>query len=82
MSPEWARRLIDALGGARNVARIEACAATRLRVVLNDDRVSESAILAAGAQGVMVLPNSTLHVIVGLGAEETVQVVRAELART
>jgi PTS system glucose-specific IIC component len=60
--------LLHALGGAGNVASVAAVAETRLRVVLNDGHVDESALLAAGARGVMVLPGRVVHVIVGLGA--------------
>jgi PTS system glucose-specific IIC component len=62
------RDILRALGGAPNVASVEAVAETRLRVVLNDGRVDESALLAAGAQGVMALPGRVVHVLVGTGA--------------
>jgi PTS system glucose-specific IIC component len=61
-------RILQALGGGGNVASLDPVAETRLRVVLNDEQVDEPALLAAGAQGVMVLPGRVVHVLVGLGA--------------
>jgi PTS system glucose-specific IIC component len=67
-----ARDLIAALGGAGNIQRMDACAETRLRLVVGDDDVSvnEAALRAAGVEGVMRFPNRTLHLVVGLNADQ------------
>jgi PTS system glucose-specific IIC component len=65
-----ARRLLEALGGAGNVRRVEPVAQTRLRALVTDDaRVSEAALREAGAHGVMRAEAGTWHVLVGVGAE-------------
>jgi PTS system N-acetylglucosamine-specific IIC component len=66
---ERTRALLGALGGASNIQTVQAVAATRLRVVLHDRRLAdEAALLAAGAQAIMELPNAT-HILLGLGVE-------------
>jgi len=75
------RAILGALGGASNVESVDAVAATRLRVVLRDGRIDERAILAAGAGAVMPLPPRTVHVIVGLDAENAARDMRGLLAR-
>jgi PTS system glucose-specific IIC component len=66
---ERADGLLTALGGARNVRRLEAVAQTRLRVLVGDDaEVNEPALRSAGAHGVMRAEAGVWHVLVGLGA--------------
>jgi PTS system glucose-specific IIC component len=66
-----AEGLIRALGGSANIKDIESVAKTRLRFVLADDTIiDEMAVRQSGAQALMKLPNSTLHVLVGLGADD------------
>jgi PTS system glucose-specific IIC component len=67
-----AAELLSALGGAANIARIEPCALTRLRVELRDARaVDETALAAAGASGVLRISDSVMHVVVGESAPAT-----------
>ena len=76
-----ARDFIQGLGGAKNVAKVEAVAATRLRVVVGDDkRVSESGLAQAGVDGVMRLPNHVLHLIVGPNADQYAAEMAGQLA--
>lgn len=76
-----ARDLIAALGGAGNVERVDACAETRLRLVVgNDASVNEAALRAAGVAGVMRLANRTLHLVVGLNADQYAAEMRGQLA--
>lgn len=76
-----ARNLITALGGAGNIQRVDACAETRLRLVLgNDEAVNEAALQAAGVVGVMRLANRTLHLVVGLNADQYAAEMRGQLA--
>jgi PTS system glucose-specific IIC component len=61
--------LLAALGGPANIARVEPCALTRLRVELRDARaLDETALAAAGASGVLRISDSVLHVVVGESA--------------
>jgi PTS system glucose-specific IIC component len=49
-----------------NVRTVEACARTRVRVVLADPALlDEPAILAAGIGGVMRLPGGVVHLVRG-----------------
>ena len=63
--------ILKALGGAANVSEIQACAVTRLRVVVADEsRVNEDALRSAGVPALMRLPGRTLHLVVGGQAED------------
>ena len=76
-----ARQIIAALGGAGNIQRVDACAETRLRLVVgNETAVDERALQAAGASGVMRLANNTVHLIVGLNADQYAAEMRGQLA--
>jgi len=71
IAPTKALALVEALGGSGNVERAEACAVTRVRVVVKEPgRVSDAALEAAGVSGVMRLPGNTLHLIIGDRAAE------------
>jgi len=77
-----ARGVIAALGGAGNIQRVDACAETRLRLVVGDnDSVDEAALQAAGVAGVMRLTNHTLHLLVGLNADQYAAEMQGQLAR-
>ena len=77
-----ARGVIAALGGAGNIQRVDACAETRLRLVVgNDDSVDEAALQAAVVAGVMRLTNHTLHLLVGLNADQYAAEMQGQLAR-
>ena len=72
--------LLRGLGGPSNVRRIEAVAATRIRVVVIDDKqVNAAALRSAGAHGVMVADPGVVHVLVGLGAENYIPSLRRAL---
>lgn len=72
--PDAARKAQDflaALGGAANTRELAACAATRLRVTLLDPTlVDRQALEEAGVQGVMEAGDGTLHLLVGLNADQ------------
>ncbi|EDY20837.1 PTS system, glucose-specific IIBC subunit [Chthoniobacter flavus Ellin428] len=82
--PDAARKAaawLAALGGAENVERVDACAETRLRVVLRDGaKASESALLAAGIEAVVRFPGETLHLLAGLNADQYAAEMRGQLA--
>jgi PTS system glucose-specific IIC component len=76
-----ARDLLAALGGAKNVRKVESCAETRLRLVVGDETaINEDALRSAGAQGVMRLPDRVLHVLVGLNADQYAAEMRGQMA--
>lgn len=83
--PEAARKvedLIIALGGRRNIRTVEAVAMTRLRLeVADESAVNESALQAAGVNGVMHLPDRKYHLIVGLNADQYAEEMQQHLAR-
>ena len=55
MAAEKARDFISGLGGSKNIAKVEAAAETRLRVVVRDpSEVDEAALKAAGIAGLVV----------------------------
>lgn len=60
-----------ALGGEQNLRALESVATTRLRVVVADaSLVDDSALQQLGAQGVVRLSSTLVHVIVGPGSKE------------
>jgi glucose PTS system EIICB or EIICBA component len=72
-----ATAVLAALGGARNVSELRACAGTRVRLVLADEsRLDENALQAAGVPGLMRLPGATLHLVVGPQAGELASALR------
>jgi len=72
---------IIALGGAVNIERVDDCAATRLRVVLHSDaEVNESALGRDGIDAVVRLPGNTLHLLVGLNADQYAAEMQAQVA--
>ena len=72
---------IAALGGAGNIARVDACAATRLRVVVHDNAgIDEPGLRQSGVDAVIKMPNETLHLLVGLNADQYAAEIRAQLA--
>ena len=76
-----AKIYIAALGGKANIVRVDACAETRLRLVLNDDaQVMESELEAEGIASVVKLDNKTIHLLAGLNADQYAAEMRAQLA--
>jgi len=71
---------ISAFGGRGNIERVEACAMTRLRVVLkNSALVDEAALTSAGVQGIFRGPERTLHLLVGLQAQRYTDAMKNQL---
>ena len=60
------KTMVAALGGAKNVVRVNDFAETRVRVELRDSvKVNEDALKSAGATGVMKLTGDVVHLILG-----------------
>jgi PTS system glucose-specific IIC component len=82
--PDAARRAdayIAALGGKANIVRVDACAETRLRLVVRDEaRVRESDLKAEGIAAVVKLGGQTLHLLSGLNADQYAAEMRGQLA--
>jgi len=69
-----AGQLVEALGGAKNLKGVEACAVTRLRVVLEAvGTIDEPALRRAGVQGIMHLSDRVLHLLIGDSADQVVE---------
>jgi PTS system glucose-specific IIC component len=82
--PDAARKTaawLAALGGPECVERVDACAETRLRVVMRDDtHIDEAALRQAGIEAVIRLPGKTLHLLAGLNADQYAAEMRGQLA--
>jgi PTS system glucose-specific IIC component len=76
-----ARAYIAALGGKANVVRVDACAETRLRLVVRDKaQVREAALESEGIAAVAMLDNGILHLLVDLNADQYAAEMRSQLA--
>ncbi|WP_086930451.1 PTS glucose transporter subunit IIBC [Agarilytica rhodophyticola] len=63
--------IVKGLGGANNIKRVDAFAQTRLRLELIDaDTINETSLTQSGVNGVMRLAGDTVHLIVGLQANQ------------
>lgn len=80
-APRRAEAYVAALGGAANIERVDACAETRLRLVVRDaSHVREAALQAEGVAAVVSVGDRTLHLLVGLNADQYAAEMRAQLA--
>jgi PTS system glucose-specific IIC component len=82
MAPEKARGIIDGLGGADNIVKVDAVAETRLRVKVKDTRVVDEAVLTeSGIAGLAIIGDGgTLHLLAGLNADQYAAEIRGQLA--
>ncbi|HKP03774.1 MAG TPA: PTS glucose transporter subunit IIBC [Chthoniobacterales bacterium] len=72
---------IAALGGKENIVRVDACAETRLRLVVHDEqKIDDAALKNGGIAAVVKLPDKTLHLLAGLNADQYAAEMRAQLA--
>ncbi len=82
--PDAARKAsayIAALGGKANISRVDACAETRLRLVVKDQaQIREDALKAEGIGGLVKLPNHIVHLLAGLNADQYAAEMRGQLA--
>ena len=82
--PDAARRAnhyIAALGGKGNIVRVDACAETRLRLVVRDEGlVKEGELKAEGIAAVVKVDSQTMHLLAGLNADQYAAEMRAQLA--
>jgi PTS system glucose-specific IIC component len=90
--PDAARKAqayIAALGGRANIVRVDACAETRLRLIVRDGaQVREPALQAAGIAAVVKLDGhdgpdgQVLHLLAGLNADQYAAEMRGQLAES
>jgi glucose PTS system EIICB or EIICBA component len=81
LAPEKARDVIAALGGPRNIRKVESAAETRLRVVVADvSPVDDAALTAAGIGGMVEIGDGVLHLLAGLNADQYAAEIRGQLA--
>ena len=82
--PDAARKAaayVAALGGKGNIMRVDACAETRLRIVLRDEKkISDTALKTEGVAAVVKLPNNVCHLLAGLNSDQYAAEMRAQLA--
>jgi PTS system glucose-specific IIC component len=82
--PDAARKanaFLAAVGGKENVVRVDACAETRLRLVVRDgNRIDETPLKAAGIVAVVKIDNATYHLLSDLNADQYAAEMRAQLA--
>jgi PTS system glucose-specific IIC component len=81
MAPEKARGIIDGLGGADNIVKVDAVAETRLRVKIRDSSAVDEAVLTeSGIAGFAIIGDGTLHLLAGLNADQYAAEMRGQLA--
>lgn len=72
--PDAARKAsvyVAALGGKANIARVDACAETRIRLVVRDESlVRETNLKADGIVALARLPDRTIHLLTDLNADQ------------
>ena len=74
-----AAAFVTALGGARNLTSVDACA-TRLRlVVANSDAIDEAALKRLGAHATVKVSSNALQVVLGPIADQVAGEIRAQL---
>jgi glucose PTS system EIICB or EIICBA component len=82
--PDAARKAsvyIAALGGKANIVRIDACAETRIRVLVREaSKINEVALKAEGIAAVARIDSQTLHLLADLNADQYAAEMRAQLA--
>ncbi|HEY3498875.1 MAG TPA: PTS glucose transporter subunit IIBC, partial [Polyangiaceae bacterium] len=83
--PDAARKAqayIAALGGKANIVRVDACAETRLRLVVRDaSQVRGAALQSEGIAALVKLDGGkTLHLLAGLNADQYAAEMRGQLA--
>jgi PTS system glucose-specific IIC component len=80
-APRKVAAYVAALGGKENIVRVDACAETRLRLVVRDEgRINENALKSEGIAAVVRVGDSTCHLLAGLNADQYAAEMRGQLA--
>jgi N-acetylglucosamine PTS system EIIB component len=72
--------MINALGGAGNIVDTHETAMTRIRVVVDPDRVDQEALRAAGVSGIMEM-GTVYHLLLGMQARVYSEEMQLRLAQ-
>jgi PTS system glucose-specific IIC component len=77
-----AKAYITSLGGKGNIVRVDACAETRLRLIVRDGtQISEAALKSEGIAAIIKLDGQkTIHLLAGLNADQYAAEMRGQLA--
>lgn len=69
-APQHAKEIIAALGGKENIAQVDDCAETRIRVELRDiSQLNQADLLSHGVDAVQIL-GSVVHLLIGFNADQ------------
>lgn len=80
-APQKVAEWLSALGGVENVAMVEACAQTRLRMRIKDlTKVNEQALLQKGVEAVVPIDDTLVHLLTGLNADQYAAEMGAQVA--
>lgn len=80
-APQKVAEWLSALGGVENVAMVEACAQTRLRMRIKDfTKVNEQALLQKGVEAVVSIDDTLVHLLTGLNADQYAAEMSAQVA--
>jgi len=80
-APRKAAAYINALGGKENIVQVDACAETRLRLVVRDEqKINDAALAREGIAAVVRLPDHICHLLAGLNADQYAAEIRGQLA--
>ncbi|GAB79240.1 PTS system D-glucose-specific IIB component, Glc family /PTS system D-glucose-specific IIC component, Glc family [Austwickia chelonae] len=81
-APQKVEIWLGALGHRSNIVKVEEAGETRLRIVIRENApVDEDALRAAGVMGIAHITDTTLHLIVGLNADQYATEMRAQLSK-
>jgi PTS system glucose-specific IIC component len=77
-----AKAYIAALGGKNNIVRVDACAETRLRLIVRDEnQIQEAVLKSEGIAAIVKLDGQkTIHLLAGLNADQYAAEMRGQLA--
>lgn len=79
-APENAKQIISALGGRGNIAAVDDCAETRVRVEVKETGgIENEQLLKSGVNAVQVLDN-IVHLLVGFNADQYCSEIKGQLA--
>jgi PTS system glucose-specific IIC component len=80
-APQKVADWLAALGGAENIARVEACAQTRMRLQVKDSSViDEAALQEQGIGAVVRIDDTLIHLLAGLNADQYAAEMSARIA--
>lgn len=80
-APQKVADWLEALGGVENVAMVEACAGTRLRMRIKDAaKIDEQVLLQRGIKAVVTIDDTLMHLLTGLNADQYAAEMGAQIA--